>query len=207
MIASQFLNEYTPLKIKIKKEREVKECHKVNYVIITIISREISDCIYGWGKRGIINEKGNVFFEKLSDKDYDNLNQMMLKVKNEEINNEHYNGIVVIFQEMAKKTLSDFQRKSNPELEEYLKVIYAIKFIENNVLNITLSQGLLPNFKGINFLRKKRKEIEEVFIMEYKKVSNSKSFDFDQFKPLFNKIKYMNWGDYKKFLEEFITED
>lgn len=208
MTAAQYLTD-TPLRLKPqlpKVEREIHEHHKVNFVIITILSREISDHLYGWGKRGIISYKGHNFFEKASDRDYDNLNQLMLEVKNEEIDNEHYNGIVLPFQEMAKRTLSDFQKQSNPDLEKYLKIIYAIKFIENNMLSVSLSQGYFTNKKIMNFIKDKREEIEKVFLKEYKVISNSRTFNFDQFKSLFNRIKTMNWDSYKKFLDEFITE-
>lgn len=66
MTAVEYLTQ-APIKLKPqlpKVEHEIHEHHKLNFVMITILSREISDNLYGWGKRGLSATKGIISLKK-----------------------------------------------------------------------------------------------------------------------------------------------
>lgn len=178
------------------------EAHVLNYHNITILSREIADSLMFLSENNIISKSKVKYFVDKADRDVDYLESLYRK--NNKMDNIAHDFMLVIelFQGFARKSLSEFQIKSDKYLLDLLTVSYAMRYTLNTVSFISWAAGKKPNKTVENMVKSKLAEVEKVFTKRYSEVSNVKSFDFNRYHSVFEKIKGMNHKEFTAFAEE-----
>lgn len=201
MIVTQFFESPT-LKLKTRKDfrrnQELSEEIRMNYSIITLVTREISDIMSVYADRNIISKKDVAYFEKLANGDNDHLFELYQTHGFIKEASDDFVRVVEVFQALAKKSLSKYQAVSDPMLVEILATIYGIAYIQTAIPSVCASIGRIPESNTLRILTEKRAELEALFMQKYKNVSNIKIFDFAMFSNVYSQILKMNR---KKFIE------
>lgn len=208
MTAVQFLDppkELINLKFKKAFERkkpEIKECHNLNYSIITFATREIADSLSVWAKRGLISLKDTAYFEKMADSDNDELFAIYKKYGRTDLVFDDFQRVVTLFQNLAKRSLSQFQIQAAPMLVDILAIIYSIQYIQVAIPELCFVMERMPQSNTMRIIREKESELQKLFMSLYQEVSNSKEFNFNIFKNMFSKIIKMTRNEYLTLTEE-----
>ena len=184
------------------KKIDEKECHRLNYVIVTFLSREIADSLLIFSERKLISTKDINYFEKLASADNDFISDGYRK--NGSINRlgEDFEMVINTFNALSEKSLSDFQRNSNPLLSELLSVIYSMKHIQIVVPILCSVIGRIPELNTMRIIKEKITELQNLFMKQYAEVSNAKTFDFDRFQKTFQRIAGMTTKEFTQYANE-----
>jgi hypothetical protein len=184
------------------KKIDEKECHRLNHVIVTFLSREIADSLDVFASRKLISGKDTKYFEKLANQD----NDFIENGYRESNKMDHYANdfamVIGVFNNLSKKSLSEFQIASNPLLVEILSLIYAIKHIQIVVPILCRVVGKLPVPNTMRIIKEKIAELQNLFMKQYAEVSNAKSFDFDRFQKTFQRIAGMTTKEFTQYANE-----
>ncbi|MGK6342867.1 hypothetical protein ACMGDK_11545 [Chryseobacterium sp. DT-3] len=180
------------------KKATVKECHTLNYHIITLLTREIVDSLLIFSEKKLISTKDLKYFEKLGNADNDFLFELYKKHGKQNFVYEDFTRVVDFFNKQSDKSLSEFQKSTDPLLKDILATIYELTFIKINITSVSLSLNKLPDSGIMKIVNEKIVELLDLFINRYQLVSNSKEFEFEKFVPIYKKIQKM---DHKQFLE------
>ena len=179
-----------------------KECHRLNHVIVTFLSREIADSLDVFASRKLISGKDTKYFEKLANQD----NDFIENGYRESNKMDHYANdfamVIRVFNNLSKKSLSEFQMASNPLLVEILSLIYAIKHIQVVVPILCSVIGRLPEPNTMRIIKEKIAELQNLFMKQYAEVSNAKSFDFDRFQKTFQRIAEMTTKEFTEYAKD-----
>ena len=184
------------------KKIDEKECHRLNHVIVTFISREIADSLLIFSERKLISTKDINYFEKLASADNDFISDGYRKSGAINRLGEDFEMVINTFNALSEKSLSDFQRKSNPLLSEILSVIYSMKHIQVVVPILCSVIGRLPEPNTMRIIKEKIAELQNLFMKQYAEVSNSKTFDFDRFQKTFQRIAGMTTKEFTEYANE-----
>ena len=93
-----------------------QECHRLNHIIVTFLSREIADSLLVLSERNLISAKDMKYFEKLASADNDFIENGYRKSGAIQRLGDDFMMVVSVFNSLATKSLSEFQAKSNPLL-------------------------------------------------------------------------------------------
>lgn len=216
MIATQYLNQNTPVKhnranVTIMKRMsynliqtpKFNKTHGLNFQLITFISRDIADSLQHLFDEKLITARHIDFFTKKVNKDVDEMEVNYSKSGGKENFSNNFSIIQDFFNALTNKSTSEFQRLEDPMLVHLLNCIYQIKFVMNNIAMVAWSEGRLPNKTIVDLLEFKLNELETVFLKRYSNVSNKKSFDFNKFQYLFDKIKKMDYEEFNELTKNF----
>ena len=186
------------------KHQSVKEqeCHRLNHIIVTFLSREIADSLLVLSERNLISAKDMKYFEKLASADNDFIENGYRKSGAIQRLGDDFMMVVGVFNSLATKSLSEFQAKSNPLLVEILTLIYAIKHIEVVVPILCSVIGRLPQKNVMRILNEKITDLQILFMKQYAEVSNAKDFDFDRFNNTFKRIASMTNKEFTEYAKE-----
>ena len=186
------------------KNQRVKEqeCHRLNHIIVTFLSREIADSLLVLSERNLISAKDMKYFEKLASADNDFIENGYRKSGAIQRLGDDFMMVVSVFNSLATKSLSEFQAKSNPLLVEILTLIYAIKHIEVVVPILCSVIGRLPQKNVMRILKEKITDLQKLFMKQYAEVSNAKDFDFDRFNNTFKRIASMTNKEFTQYANE-----
>lgn len=186
------------------KNQPVKEqeCHRLNHIIVTFLSREIADSLLVLSERRLISAKDIKYFEKLASADNDFIENGYRKSGAIQRLGDDFMLVVSVFNALATKSLSDFQAKSNPMLVEILSLIYQIKHIKVVVPILCAVIGRLPQRNVERILNEKITELQNLFLKQYSEVSNAKEFDFDRFQNVFSRIAGMTNKEFTQYANE-----
>lgn len=186
------------------KNQPVKEqeCHRLNHIIVTFLSREIADSLLVLSERRLISAKDIKYFEKLASADNDFIENGYRKSGAIQRLGDDFMLVVSVFNALATKSLSDFQAKSNPMLVEILSLIYQIKHIKVVVPILCAVIGRLPQRNVERILNEKIAELQNLFLKQYSEVSNAKDFDFDRFQNVFSRIAGMTNKEFTQYAKE-----
>lgn len=110
--------------------------------------------------------------------------------------------VIGVFNNLSKKSLSEFQMASNTLLVEILSLIYAIKHIQVVVPILCRVVGKLPVPNTMRIINEKITELQNLFMKQYAEVSNAKSFDFDRFQKTFHRIAEMTTKEFTQYAKE-----
>jgi hypothetical protein len=179
-----------------------QECHRLNHVIVTFLSREIADSLLVLSERRLISTKDIKYFEKLASGDNDYIENGYRKSGAIQRLGDDFILVVGVFNSLAAKSLSEFQVKSNPMLVEVLSLIYQIKHIKVVVPILCAVIGRLPQKNVIRILNEKISELQALFMKQYAEVSNAKTFDFDRFQKTFQRIAGMTTKEFTEYAKE-----
>jgi hypothetical protein len=179
-----------------------KECHRLNHVIVTFLSREIADSLCVFASRKLISWKDTKYFEKLANQDNDFIENGYRKSNQMESYANDFTIVIEVFNNLAKKSLSSFQIASNHLLVEILSLIYAIKHIQVVVPILCRVVGKLPEPNTMRIIKEKIAELQNLFMNQYSEVSNAKSFDFDRFQKTFQRIAGMTTKEFTEYANE-----
>ena len=188
----------------IAKNPQIKEqeCHRLNHIIVTFLSREIADSLDVFAKRKLISNKDTKYFEKLANEDNDFIENGYRKNDQMENFGKDFITVIEVFNNLAKKSLSDFQIASNPLLVEILSLIYGIKHIQFVVPILCSVIGRVPVPNTMRIINEKISELQNLFMKQYAEVSNSKTFDFDRFQKTFQRIAEMTTKEFTQYANE-----
>lgn len=210
MTAIQFINTPT-IKLKSPKDfkpnREITEEIRLNYSIITLMTREISDTLSVYADKKIISNKDVAYFEKLANGDNDHLFDIYKKHGFIKEASDDFLRITAMFQSLAKRSLSQYQATAEPKLVEMLSVIYGMGYIQIAIPKICASIGRTPEANTFRIIKEKKKELENLFMHKYRNVSNQKVFDFSQFAGIVSKLLKMNRTKFIEFTDNLTNED
>lgn len=179
-----------------------KECHRLNHIIITFLSREIADSLLVLSERKLISTKDIKYFEKLASADNDFIENGYRKSGAIKRLGEDFTMVVGMFNKLAEKSLSKFQTESNPMLVEILSLIYGINHIKVVVPILCSVIGRLPQKNVERILNEKITELQYLFLKQYGEVSNAKDFDFDRFQNTFIRISEMTNNEFTQYAKE-----
>lgn len=179
-----------------------QECHRLNHIIVTFLSREIADSLLVLSERRLISAKDIKYFEKLASADNDFIENGYRKSGAIQRFGDDFMMVIGVFNALATKSLSDFQAKSNPMLAETLSLIYQIKHIKVVVPILCSVIGRLPQKNVMRILNEKIAELQNLFMKQYSEVSNAKEFDFDRFHNVFNRIAGMTNQEFTQYAKE-----
>lgn len=179
-----------------------KECHRLNHIIVTFLSREIADSLDVFAKRKLISNKDTKYFEKLANEDNDFIENGYRKSNQMESYGKDFMMVIEVFNNLSKKSLSEFQIASNPLLVDTLSLIYAIKHIQFVVPILCSVIGRLPEPNTMRIIKEKIAELQNLFMKQYAEVSNAKTFDFDRFQKTFQRIAGMTTKEFTQYANE-----
>ena len=194
VLVKSFLAKNKPIK--------EQECHRLNHIIVTFISREIADSLLVLSERKLISTKDIKYFEKLASADNDYIENGYRKSGAIKRFGDDFMMVIGVFNTLAIKSLSEFQVKSNPTLVETLSLIYQIKHIKLVVPILCSVIGRLPQKNVMRILNEKIAELQKLFMNQYSEVSNAKEFDFDRFQKTFVRIAGMTNKEFTQYAEE-----
>lgn len=202
MVAKNFFKS-PDIKLKpirsLSKRPDITESHRLNYSLITLVTRELSDSLSVWSERGLISKKDVSFFEKLANSDNDTLYELYQKYNVVDQASEDFTRVIGIFDTLSIKSLSDYQISSEPVLPSILSVIYQISYLKNVIPSICAAIGRVSDKNTLRILNEKHVELKKWFTSKYITVSNQKNFDFDKFNPLIYKMLKMTRAEYVEF--------
>lgn len=178
-----------------------QECHRLNHIIVTLLSLEIASSLLVLSERRIISAKDVKYFDKLAGNDVDYIENGYRKAGQIEHFTKDFERVVNTFNTLALKSVSEFQAKSDPMLVDLLALIYEIKHIQTVIPILCRVVGKVPQPNTMRILREKITEIEAVFMKRYAGVSNSKIFDFNRFQKTFVRIAGMTNKEFTEFTE------
>ena len=179
-----------------------QECHRVNHIIVTFLSREIADSLLVFSERKLISTKDIKYFEKLANSDNDFIENGYRKSGSINMLGNDFELVIGVFRSLAKKSLSEFQLNSNPLLAEILSVIYGIQHIRIVVPILCSVIGRLPERNVQRIMNEKIEELQKLFMKEYQSVSNAKNFDFNRFNNTFQRIAAMTNKEFTQYAKE-----
>lgn len=194
VLVKDFLAKNKPIK--------EQECHRLNHIIVTFLSREIADSLLVLSERRLISTKDISYFEKLASADNDYIENGYRKSGAIKSLGDDFMMVVGVFNSLATKSLSEFQAKSNPMLVEILSLIYAIKHIKVVVPILCAVIGRLPQKNVERILNEKISELQNLFLKQYSEVSNAKDFDFNRFNNSFQRIASMTNKEFTQYANE-----
>ena len=194
VLVKDFLAKNQPIK--------EQECHRLNHIIVTFLSREIADSLLVLSERKLISTKDIKYFEKLASADNDFIENGYRKSGVIQRLGDDFMMVVGVFNSLATKSLSEFQAKSTPLLVEILTLIYAIKHIEVVVPILCSVIGRLPQKNVMRILNEKITDLQKLFMNQYAEVSNAKDFDFDRFNNTFKRIASMTNKEFTQYAKE-----
>lgn len=194
VLVKDFLAKNQPIK--------EQECHRLNHIIVTFLSREIADSLLVLSERNLISAKDMKYFEKLASADNDFIENGYRKSGAIQRLGDDFMMVVGVFNSLATKSLSEFQAKSNPLLVEILTLVYAIKHIEVVVPILCSVIGRLPQKNVMRILNEKITDLQKLFMKQYAEVSNAKDFDFDRFNNTFKRIAAMTNKEFTQYAKE-----
>ena len=188
----------------IAKNPQIKEqeCHRLNHIIVTFLSREIADSLDVFAKRKLISNKDTKYFEKLANADNDFIENGYRKSNQMESYGKDFMMVIEVFNNLANKSLSNFQIASNPLLVEILSLIYGIKHIQIVVPILCSVIGRVPVPNTMRIINEKIAELQSLFMKQYAEVSNDKTFDFDRFQNTFHRIAGMTTKEFTEYAKE-----
>lgn len=191
VLVKDFLAKNQPIK--------EQECHRLNHIIITFLSREIADSLLVLSERRLISTKDIKYFEKLASADNDFIENGYRKSGAIKRLGDDFMMVINVFNSLATKSLSEFQAKSNPMLVEILSLIYAIKHIKVVVPILCAVIGRSPQRNVERILNEKITELQNLFMKQYSEVSNAKEFDFNRFNNTFQRIAQMTNKEFTQY--------
>lgn len=194
ILVKDFMAKHKPVK--------EQECHRLNHIIVTFLSREIADSLLVLSERNLMSAKDMKYFEKLASADNDFIENGYRKSGAIQRLGDDFMMVVGVFNSLATKSLSEFQAKSNPMLVEVLSLIYQIKHIEVVVPILCSVIGRLPQKNVMRILNEKITELQNLFMRQYSEVSNAKEFDFDRFQNVFSRIAGMTNKEFTQYAQE-----
>ena len=178
-----------------------KECHRLNYTIVTLITRDIVDTLSAYSKEKLISSKDMVYFEKLANQDNDYLFDLYKKRGRLDDACDDFSTVSELFSKFADLSLSEYQKGSAPLLKEILSVIYGLHYIQTVIPMLCSTIGRVPDANVARIIKEKKSEMEKLFMAEFKEVSNQKTFDFGQLDSTFKKMEKMSRNEYLEFLD------
>lgn len=202
---SYFCKEQHNLKISLpnaKPKRVAQEHHKLNYLLITLMSREVSDALFDFANIKLITYGEIKSFEYRVNGDNDFLfTNKKHKGAISQLSKD-FETTVDFFNNLAKKCLSSFQRESQPILTEILAIIFGMQYIQSAVPDLCWFEYKIPDAKQNKFLTQKIEELKISFLKYYTEVSNAKTFDFDCYQKLFTEIRTMTYKTFRELTEK-----
>lgn len=187
---------------KLVPEREFNECHRLNYSLIALVTRELADSLSVYAKRNIVSSKDVAYFEKMANEDNDMLFSLYEKHGFTHEASEDFERVVSLFRGLAGKSLSVFQRNSDPMLQDILALVYSIRYLKIAIRHICNIIRKVPEANTYRILEEKESELKYIFINRYRNVSNAKEFDFDKFDETYRKVLKMNRNEFIKYTNE-----
>lgn len=184
------------------KPIDEQECHRLNHIIVTLLSLEIASSLLVLSERRIISAKDVKYFDKLAGNDVDYIENGYRKAGQIEHFTKDFELVVNTFNTLAAKSVSEFQAKSDPVLVDLLALIYGIKHIQTAIPILCRVVGKVPMPNTMRILREKILELEAAFMKRYAEVSNSRTFDFNRFQKTFVRIAGMTNKEFTEFTEE-----
>lgn len=198
-------------KVKIKSVQDfvtpqkpkIEEKHNLNYSIVTTINIEVSATLLFLSEKGLISEKDLVYFEKMASEDYNHLCGLYKKHGKEDLVIGEYELLKNLFANYAKRSLSEFQRQSEPLLVDILATIYAIEYITIAIPKIIKVIGRIPERNTFRIIEEKREELKALFLKLYYPLTNYKTFDFGRFTKTFQNITEMDHNEFKQYIKQW----
>ncbi|MFX1667865.1 hypothetical protein JZ968_06735 [Riemerella anatipestifer] len=190
---SDFAKKYSP---------KIEEKHNLNYTIVTTINAELTATLLFLSEKGLIQSKDLGYFEKLASEDYSHLCRLYKKHGKERYIIGEYETIKNLFYSYAERSISAFQKQSEPLLIDILSAIYTIEYISIAVPKIVKVMGRIPERKTFRIIEEKSKDLKNAFLKLYTPLSNQKSFDFNRFTEVFHLITEMNHNEFKNYINK-----
>lgn len=192
MSALEFLDNKIEIKTKFPelKKRKLTENVTLNFQLITFMSQDIVPTIKQLQEDKVLPV--NKFYnhlEKISVMDSDVMYDIYKKNKRDSEYIKDYELVVDYFKRLASQLLSDYQKSTDPFLEDLMYAIISYEFILSSSVFVVIQQGNLPNKKLLDQIQKEYENIKSVFDKRFEAVSNSK-FKHGIYKNLFEKIKF-----------------
>lgn len=202
---SYFCKEEQNIKLSFpnpKPKIVAQEHHKLNYLLITLMSREVSDTLYEFAKLKIVTYEGLKNFDYLVNGDNDFLFTNKRHKGAIKQLSQDFQTTVDFFNNLANKCLSSFQIEMQPILTEILAIIFGIQYIQSAVPDLCSLEYKIPDAKQHKFLTQKIEELKVSFLKYYAEVSNAKTFDFDCYQKLFAEIRTMTYKAFRELTEK-----
>jgi hypothetical protein len=206
MTAVSFLPRNVSVKvnpiISLAKRKPLQPKHEFNYSVISLLNLDVIDALSVYAKKGIIKDKGLEVFEEKVNKD---VNQYFEKSsifhKYNDVNSD-FDMIVNFFKKLSERCLSNYQKQSEPILQDLLTTIFQIEYMVYEIPILIACQNRTPAKKPFDYLKQKLEELKKAFMQVYVNYSNKKEFNFEIYKGVFSRMSNMGYKEFVKFAKE-----
>lgn len=198
MIAAQFLSTTTKVRLNAVPRNENDPTVTAAIHFCGLAGRELADILIILNEKGLISSKDLGYFaDKIAGKDMDIMWQTAKETGMTKEWNEDFEQVQRFFADLASESLSEFQKKSDPDLQMILSAIYIIEYSIRAIWKINAAKSKIPNANIQRILAEKLTELKDLFERRYKRNANF-PFNFNLLAHKYKRLLKLNYKQMKK---------